>query len=76
MQEFILKEGVLNDNVLLIPDNGQIFKGGFIAVIKEYTPISEWANKCTIKRFKTKDSLFKYLEKSYPDNNVLLYAYL
>lgn len=45
MQTYILSEGVLNDNELLLPDEGKVFKGKFIAIVKEYIFASEWANK-------------------------------
>ena len=32
----IIQENVLTDNILILPDNGKIFKGGYIAIIKEY----------------------------------------
>ena len=36
MQEFLLKENVLTDNILSLADDGKIFKGGYVAIIKEY----------------------------------------
>lgn len=67
MNTYILQENVLTDNELLIPNKGKIFKGGYIAIIKEYTFASAWSDKEHIKRFRTKTSLFKYLEKNYPN---------
>jgi hypothetical protein len=42
MQTYILRENALSDNILLMPEYGQIFKGGYIAVIKEYTFQNSW----------------------------------
>jgi hypothetical protein len=71
MQTYILTENVLSDNILLMPEYGQIFKGGYIAVIKEYTFQNEWSDKETIKRFSKKETLDKYLNKYYPNINVI-----
>ena len=65
--EFILKEGVLNDNVLLVPHKGYIFKGGYIARIKEYVYQNCWSNREIIKNFRSKERLFEYLDKKYPE---------
>jgi len=36
MYKFILKENVLTDNILLIAEKNKVFKGNYIAIIKEY----------------------------------------
>ncbi len=64
--EFILRENVLTDNVLLIAEKNKIFKGGYIAIIKENEFQNSWSDKETIKRFKSKDRLISYLDKNYP----------
>lgn len=66
-KEFILNEGVLDDNVLLIADNGKIFKGGYIAIIKEYVFRTAWSNDEVLKKFKKKERLLIYLNKFYPN---------
>jgi hypothetical protein len=66
-QEFILRENVLTDNVLLLADEGKVFKGGYIAIIKEYTFQNSWSDKLGVKRFRKEDSLNNYLKKNYPD---------
>jgi hypothetical protein len=71
MQTYILRENALSENVLLVPDYGQIFKGGYIAVIKEYSYQNAWSDKETIKRFSKKETLDKYLNKYYPSINVI-----
>jgi len=66
MREFILKENVLTDNVLAIPDKGKIFKGGYVAIIKEYEFLNSWQDREIVKRFRSVDRLHKYLDKQYP----------
>lgn len=67
MLQFILKENVLTDDVLSIPDKGRIFKGGYIALAQVYTFQNEWSDKCKTKRFRTIPTLTKFLKKNYPD---------
>ena len=42
MQQFLLKENVLTDNVLTVPSKGKIFKGNYIAIVKENTFLNAW----------------------------------
>lgn len=65
MQTYILKENVLSDNTLYLADNNKVFKGGYIAILKEYSYASAWHDKETIKRFKSLVTLYKYLNKNY-----------
>lgn len=65
-QEFILRENVLTDDTLLLADEGKVFKGGYIAVIKAYTYQNSWSDKLGVKRFRNEDRLNNYLEKNYP----------
>jgi hypothetical protein len=67
MNIYTLKEGVLNDNEIFIADEGKVFRGNYIAVIKEYSFVSCWHNKETVKRFRTQKSLSNYLGKNYPE---------
>lgn len=66
-QEFILQENVLTDNVLILADEGKVFKGGFIAIIKEYTYQNAWSDKLGVKKFRKEERLNEYLQKRYPD---------
>ena len=66
-QSYILQENVLTDNILLVPEKNKVFKGGYIAVIKEYTFLNSWNDKETIKRFRNEAQLNSYLSKKYPD---------
>jgi len=68
--EFILQENVLSDNILLLPAKGRIFKGNYIAIIKEYSFQNEWSDKEIIKKFRSKEQLFKYIDKKYPGNDL------
>ena len=70
MREFLLKENVLTDNVLAIPDKGKIFKGGYIAIIKEYEFLNSWQDKEIVKRFRNVDRLNSYLGKQYPNVDI------
>ena len=67
MKTYILQENCLSDNLLLIADKGKIFKGGYIAIIKEYTYQNEWSDKENMKKFRSLDSLTKYIDKKYKD---------
>lgn len=64
-KEFLLRENVLTDNILFIPNKGKIFKGGYVAIIKEYQFQNEWSDKEIVKRFRSIDRLNSYLDKQY-----------
>ena len=66
-KEFLLRENVLTDNILIVPNKGKIFKGGYIALIKENRFKNAWADEESIKRFRSKDRLIAYLDKQYAD---------
>ena len=65
-KEYILRENVLSDNTIMIPSKGKIFKGGYIAIIKEYQFQTSWSEKEIVKRFRNVDRLMSYLDKQYP----------
>ena len=65
MYSYLLRENVLTDNVLLVASEGKIFKGGFIATIKENVFLNAWQDKETVKKFRSVNSLNKYLDKNY-----------
>ena len=69
MQTYILKQNVLTDDELLLADKGKIFKGNYIAIVKEYTFQNAWSDKESIKRFRSEQQLQKYLDKNYPTFN-------
>ena len=68
--QIILQENVLTDNFLILPDNGKIFKGGYIAIIKEYVFLNAWNDKLIIKKFRKIISLNKYLAIKYPNISI------
>jgi hypothetical protein len=70
MNQFILRENVLTDNVLLIADKGKVFKGNYIAILKEYKYLNAWNDKETILKFRSEKSLLKYLSKNYNDEEL------
>lgn len=65
--QIFLKENVLSDNILLLPENGKIFKGGYIAIIKEYVYLNAWSDKLTLKKFRKQSVLDNYILKNYPN---------
>jgi hypothetical protein len=67
MTNYILTEGALNDNQLFLADENKVFKGNYIAIIKEYKFSTSSSNKEVIKRFRSQDQLDKYLNKFYPE---------
>lgn len=67
METYILRENVVSDNVLLLANENELFKGHYIAILKEYTYATPWTDKETIKRFKKRETLFRYLNKYYPE---------
>jgi len=66
-REFFLKENVLTDNILLVPNKGKIFKGGYIGIVKEYKYQNQWSDKEIIKKFRNANRLNDYIFKNYPD---------
>ena len=71
MQTLILKENVLSDNLLLLAEEGEIFKGGYIAIIKEYEYSNAWSDRQKPnKKFRSVNSLRKYIKKHYKDFDI------
>jgi len=68
MKQIILRENVLSDNVLLLADNGKVFKGNYIAIAREYGYQNAWCDTLTAEhKFRSKKRLEKFLLKHYPD---------
>ena len=65
MKTIILRENVLSDNTLYIAEENKIFKGGYVALLKEYTFANEWCDKESVKRFRSKERLTNYLSRNY-----------
>ena len=70
MQTFILQENVLTDNLLLLADEGKIFKGRYIAILKEFESQNEWSDREKIKKFRSVNSLTKYIQKNYKNFDI------
>ena len=70
MQSLILQENVLTDNLLLLADKGKIFKGGYIAIVKEYEFQNHWSDKEIIKKFRSFNALIKYIQIKYKDFDI------
>lgn len=64
--EYFLRENVLTDNILIVAPKGYAFKGGYIAIVKEYTYQTAWTDKEQVKRFRSKDKVLEYIGKNYP----------
>lgn len=62
---YILRENVLTNNVLIAPRKGFLFKGRYVAIVKENTFLNAWQDKETIRRFRSRKQLRKYLDKNY-----------
>jgi hypothetical protein len=71
MKQFILKENVLTDDVLILSDKGKVFKGNYIAVVKFYKYQSPWSDKENVKRFRNEKSLYNFLDKHYTNLDYL-----
>lgn len=71
MQTLILQENVLTDNLLLLAEEGKIFKGGYIAIIKEYEFSNSWSDReKPNKKFRSVNSLRKYVKKHYKNFDI------
>jgi hypothetical protein len=53
METYILKENVLTDDLLMIPSKNEVFKGKYIAIIKQYDFLNSWNDKLTVKKFRS-----------------------
>lgn len=71
MQDYILREGTLNDDLLIVSDKNKVFKGNYIAIIKQYKFLNDWCNSEKITRFRSKENLVKFLDKNYKDLDLL-----
>ena len=72
MQTFILQKNVLTDNLLFLSDKGKIFKGRYIAIIIEFEFQNNWSDREKVKRFRSVNSLIKYIQKNYKDFDINL----
>ena len=71
MQTLILQENVLTDNLLLLAEEGKIFKGGYIAIIKEYEFSNSWSDReKPNKKFRSVNSLKKYIQRKYKNFDI------
>jgi hypothetical protein len=66
METYILRENVVSDNILMLANENEIFKGGYIAILKEYSYQNAWTDKETKRKFRKRETLFKYIGKKYP----------
>jgi len=71
MESFILKESVLNDDILMLSDKNKVFKGGFVAIVKYYKFQNSWCNSEHIKKFRNIKRLKDFLNKNYSDFDLI-----
>ena len=64
MRTEIIKEGVLNDDTIYIAEENKFFKGKYKAIIEYYTFLNSWSNRRNIRRFKTLENAYKFIEKN------------
>lgn len=67
METYILRENVLSDDVLLLADEGKIFKGGYLAIVEYYTYQNAWSDKKHIAKFRNKKRLQQFIAKNYKE---------
>ena len=71
MEILILQENVLTDNLLLLAEEGKIFKGGYIAIIREYEFSNSWSDReKPNKKFRSINSLKKYIQRKYKNFDI------
>ena len=67
MNTYLLRENVLTDNVLIVASKNKVFKGGYVAIIKENSFLNSWNDRETVIRFRSFKSLMRYLNKHYKE---------
>jgi hypothetical protein len=65
MQIELIKEGVLNDDILKIADEGKVFKGNYEAILEYYTFANSQGNHKNIRRFRSIENAIKFIKKNY-----------
>lgn len=70
MRQFILRENVLSDNVLMVADEGKVFRNGYVAILSEHVFANAWSDKQRVKRFRNEDRLKSYLIKNYSEEEL------
>lgn len=66
---YILRQNVVSDNVLIVPPKNYKFKGGYVAIIKENTFLNAWQDIETVKRFRSGSKVQQYLDKRYKEES-------
>lgn len=60
----IINEGVLNDDTIYMADENKFFKGRYKAIIEYYTFLNSWSNTRNVRKFKTLENAYKFIEKN------------
>ena len=61
----ILKTSVLNDDTLYQAEDNKVFSGNYVAILEYYTYASHWHNRKHVKRFRTLETMQKFINKNY-----------
>jgi hypothetical protein len=69
MTTYILNEGVLNDDEILLSDENKVFKGNYIAIVKRWEFQNSWSNRLKVLKFRNEKRLNAFLQKYYPEFN-------
>lgn len=59
------REGVLNDDILIVANDGYKFKGGYIARLEYFTYRNPYENDRHVRHFRTIEAAEKYIAKHY-----------
>lgn len=70
MQQFILRERVVSDDVLMLSDKGKVFKGGYIAIVEYNTFQNAWQDRKHTKKFRSQERLNSFLKKNYTEEEI------
>ena len=65
MQTFLLKQNVLTDDVLKMPQENKVFKGNYIAILEYNVYLNPWQDRKIIRKFRSQKMLEKTLLKKY-----------
>ena len=58
----------LNDDILLVADNGYQFKGGYVARLEYFTYRNPNADDAHVRHFKTIEAAERYIAKHYGED--------
>lgn len=71
-ETFVLRERPLTDDMLHLAADGRVFKGGYRAVVVWHEFANPWGDYEHVKRFRSVDSMSRWLKKKYTDEELEL----